>query len=301
MRTGIAVGRGSSSGADARARLLADLPVAERRLEAAGIPTAVLEGGEGAPLVLLHGPGEFAAKWLRVLPELVRSHRVIAPDLPAHGESGVPDGPLDADLMIDWLGDLIEQTCPSSPALVGHVLGGAVAARFAIARGDRLRHLVLVDTLGLARFRPRPLFALTLVAFVARPSEGSYHRFMRQCSADLEGLREAMGERWEPFVTYSLRMARSPGARAARSLLREVGLPRIAPEDLARIAAPTDMIWGARDRANPVGIAEAAGTRHGWPLHVVPDCADDPARDQPQAFVGALRSALDRASSRTGA
>ena len=58
----------------------------------AGIETSVLEGGEGSPIVLLHGPGEFAGKWLRVLPDLVETHRVIAPDLPAHGDSGLAEG-----------------------------------------------------------------------------------------------------------------------------------------------------------------------------------------------------------------
>ena len=70
---------------DARERLLAGIPVTERRLTLAGISTAVLEGGDGPPIVLLHGPGEFAAKWMRVIPDLVKSHRVVAPDLPGHG------------------------------------------------------------------------------------------------------------------------------------------------------------------------------------------------------------------------
>ena len=52
--------------ANARERLLAGMPVTERRLELAGISTAVLEGGDGPPVVLLHGPGEYAAKWMRV-------------------------------------------------------------------------------------------------------------------------------------------------------------------------------------------------------------------------------------------
>ena len=47
---------------DARERLLAGLPVTERRLQLAGVSTAVLEGGDGPPVVLLHGPGEFAAR-----------------------------------------------------------------------------------------------------------------------------------------------------------------------------------------------------------------------------------------------
>ncbi|MCA1706101.1 MAG: hypothetical protein LC808_23710, partial [Actinobacteria bacterium] len=64
----------------ARQRTLAGIPVRERRLQLAGISTAVLEGGAGPPLVLLHGPGEFAGTWLPVLAQLVRTHQVIVPD-----------------------------------------------------------------------------------------------------------------------------------------------------------------------------------------------------------------------------
>jgi len=76
-----------------RDRLLAAMPLTERRLELAGVSTAVLEGGDGPGLILLHGPGEFAAKWLRVIPQLVTTHRVIAPDLPGLGESATPPEP----------------------------------------------------------------------------------------------------------------------------------------------------------------------------------------------------------------
>jgi len=77
----------SQAAGGTRKRLLATLPVAERRLRLNGVSTAVLEGGEGLPIVLLHGPGEYAATWLRVIPDLVTTHRVVAPDLPGHGAS----------------------------------------------------------------------------------------------------------------------------------------------------------------------------------------------------------------------
>jgi pimeloyl-ACP methyl ester carboxylesterase len=279
---------------EAREQLLTGIAVSERRLTLAGVSTAVLEGGDGPPVVLLHGPGEFAAKWMRVIPELVKSHRVVAPDLPGHGASDVNGGRLDADRMAAWLGELIARTCPSAPALVGHVLGGAIAARFAIAQGERLRVLVLVDSLGLGRFRPSPRFALGLIGFQARPTQRTYNRFMRQCSFDLDGLREQMGERWEPFVAYNLELARGPGAKEAGRLLRELGLPRIPPLELARIAVPTVLIWGRQDRAIRLRIAEAASARYGWPLHVIEDCADDPPRDQPEAFLQALHTAIER-------
>lgn len=277
---------------DARRQLLAGSPVVERRIEAAGTSTAVLEGGEGPPIVLLHGPGESAVKWRWVIPELVGTHRVIAPDLPAHGRTAVPDGELDGERVSAWLGELIDHTCGAPPALVGQVLGGALGARYAIHDGDRLSHLVLVDTLGLASFRPSPRFALGLVGFVARPTERSYERFMRQCAYDLDEVRERMGDEWEVFADLNVALARAPGAKAAGRLMRTLGTPPIGPEELDRISVPTSLIWGRHDRANRLEVAEAASARYGWPLHVIEDVADDPPRDQPDAFLRALYVAL---------
>src|SRR5438093_164447 len=98
-----------------RKRLLAGVPVSERRLSAAGIPTAVLEGGTGRPLLLLHEQGEFAARWVSLLPGLLATHRVVAPDLPGHGASGVGEGRLDAARVLRWLEELVEQTCEAPP------------------------------------------------------------------------------------------------------------------------------------------------------------------------------------------
>jgi pimeloyl-ACP methyl ester carboxylesterase len=277
---------------DPRARLLAGLPVIEQRVRLAGIMTPVIEGGGGAPLLLLHGPGESAVKWLRVLPELVKTHHVIAPDLPDHGASWAGGERLDVHRVLAWLGELIEHCCASPPVLVGHVIGGAIAARFAIDHGERINRLVLVDSLGLAPFRPSPRFALGMIGFLARPGEHTYERFMRQCSYDLDALRAEMGERWEPFVAYNLMGARSPRSRTVGFLMRAFGLRRIPPEDLARIAVPTALIWGRHDRASRLRVAEQASARYGWPLYVVDHCADDPARDRPDAFLEALHQTI---------
>jgi pimeloyl-ACP methyl ester carboxylesterase len=288
--------RAERTGEGLRERLLAGAPVAERRLTLAGHPTAVLEGGDGPPVVLLHGPGEFAACWLRVIPELVRTHRVVAPDLPGHGASGIADAPLDTAAVTAWLGELVERTCPSPPTLVGHLLGGAIAARFAIGHPDRLGRLVLVDTYGLGRFWPTPRYALAMVAYAARPTEGTQERLFRQCAFDLDGLRERLGERSELVEAYALDRARAPGVnKALKHLMPQLGVPAIPPAELARIAAPTTLIWGRHDRQVRLGLAEAASARYGWPLHVVERAADDPAVEQPEAFLQALRAALGSA------
>jgi pimeloyl-ACP methyl ester carboxylesterase len=278
---------------DARERLLAGIPIAERRLELAGVSTAVLEGGHGPPVLLLHEQGEFAARWMRVIPNLATTHRVIAPDLPGHGASEVAGGELDADRVLAWLGELIESTCTSPPVMVGHLLGGANAARFAVDHADRLGRLVLVDSFGLGRFRPAPRFALALIRYVMRPTERTHDRLLRHCMVDPDGLREQMGERWEPYQAYVLDRVRTPSVKAAlRILMREVGVPAIPSADLAQIAVPTTLIWGRHDPAMRVRIAEAASTSYGWPLQVIEDAGDDPPVEQPEAFMEALRPSL---------
>ncbi|MGH2826243.1 MAG: alpha/beta fold hydrolase [Actinomycetota bacterium] len=286
-----------SDGDLARERLVDAMPLTERRLELAGISTPILEGGDGRPVVLLHGAGEFAANWIRVIPDLVRTHRVVVPDLPGHGASEVADGPLDADRVLAWLGELIERTCPSPPALVGHLLGGSIAARFASDQGARLSRLVLVDGYGLSRLWPAPKFALAMIAFVARPTERTQDHLFRQCMVDLDGVRNEMGGLGASLETYALDRARTPSVKAAlRKLMPELGVPAVPSSDLSRIPVPTTLIWGRHDRQVRLRIAEAASARYGWPLHIIEDAADDPTVEQPEAFLSALHTALGTSS-----
>lgn len=282
-----------SAGRQARDQLLAAMPVTERQLHLAGVSTAVLEGGTGPPIVLLHGLGEFAALWAQVIPDLVKTHRVVAPDLPGHGSSGMPDGRLDGDRVLTWISELIERTCPSPPALAGHLLGGAIAARFASDHGHRLSDLVLVDTFGLGWNRPALRFAIPLVAYIAHPTERTRDLFLQQCFSDFHGLRGELGERFEPFGDYSLAWARTKTAKAAlRSLVPEFGTRAIPQADLARIEVPTTLIHGRHDLQTRLSVAERASARFDWPLHVIEDCRDDPAFEQPGAFLDALHAAI---------
>jgi pimeloyl-ACP methyl ester carboxylesterase len=253
----------------------------------------VLEGGDGPPIVLLQG--EFAAVWMRVIPELVASHRVIAPDLPGLGASELSNGSPDADTALTWLDELISQTCAIPPVLVGKGPGGALAARFAIEHSDRVDRLVLVDTLGLARYRPPPRMALSFIRVLVRPTEHRLERSLRRyCFADLDRARTEMGERYEWIAAYALDRFRTPSVKAAmRTLMRQLAAP-IPERELDRIAVPTSLIWGRHDLGVPLNVAEAASARHGWPLHVIENARDDPAIEQPEAFLEALGTALMR-------
>lgn len=277
--------------------VLAGVPVTPRRLQLAGISTLVLEGGDGRPVVLLHGPGEFAAGWVEVLGDLAATCRVVAPDLPGHGGSKVADGPLHADRVMSWLSELIAATCTEPPVLVGRVVGGAIAARFAIDHGDELDSLVLVDTFGLAPFEPAPQFGLAMNRFLEDPTDASYEGLMEVCIYDLARLRGRLGERWAPYKRYAVERAATPEVQAAiGALIGEFAMTPIPPDELAKITVPTSLIWGRHDLAIPLDVAETASTRYGWPLHVIDDAADEPNLDQPEAFLTALHAARQHAT-----
>ena len=152
----------------------------------------------------------------------------------------------------------MEQTCPSPPYLVGHLLGGAIATRFAIAHSEKLRGLVLADTFGLCRLRPSPLFTLTMINFLARPTAGSRDRFFRHCFVDMNRLQDQLGPLWQPLMTYALEGANSPDQKAAlRRMMPELGWRAIPEKGLAKISAPTTLIWGRRP-PDPAGRGSAS-------------------------------------------
>lgn len=286
------LGAAQSEDRSARERLLDALPTRERRCELAGISTAVLEGGDGPPLVLLHGPGAYAAHWLRVIPALVRRHRVVAPDLPGHGGSELGAGPLDRTRVLAWLRELIEQTCSTAPALVGELVGGAIAACFAAAEPSRISRLVLADSFGLSPFQPVPEFAAALQAFGRDPSEHTHRDLWQYCAHDLPRLRQDLGALWDSFERYNVQRAASANTQTAmHQLMAEFAGP-IPPADLARITAPVSLIWGRHDLATPLSVAEAASARYGWPLHVIEGANDAPAMERPEAFARVLLDTL---------
>jgi len=277
-----------------RYRLLDKIPVIEKRFQLAGIYTTVLEGGEGLPVILMHGPGESAVWWMRVIPNLVKTHQVIVPDLPGHGDSGLPEDALNPSRMCDWLEEMIGKTCSVPPVIVGHVLGGAIAARFTIYKSNLVRQLVLVDSFGLGKFRPSPKFAFGLIRFLSRPSEKNFSSFMPHCMFNANNLYQEMGTDWEPFQEYNLVQARNPETKMImRTYMRQFAIPKIPDHELAGIDVPVALIWGRHDKALKLDIAKKASERFGWPLHVIEEARDDPKLEQPKAFLEALHKIME--------
>lgn len=279
----------------ARGGLLQHLPVDERRIDVAGIATSVLQGGQGPPLVLIHGGTQAGALlWWRVLPELCNTYRVLAADLPGLGASE-PAGTLDAAAFARWLGRLIEQTCDEPPSLIAHSAAAALAARFAVEHGDLLRRLVLVDATGLGAFRPSPAFLLAVLRFNMRPSRRNLERFNRWPYVDLDGTRMQDPERHEAVDDYLLTRAAVPHVKRTMRQLIKAGTKQIPYTDLERVDVPTALVWGRHDRMAPLRHAETTSTRRGWPLHIIDGAGHLPHVEQPSAFIETLAGSTEGA------
>ena len=279
-------------GADARERVLAGLPVTERRLHAAGVSTALLEGGTGPPLVLLHGGIECGgAYWAPVITGLAEAYRVVVPDAPGIGESE-PVARLDDETFARWLRDLLSLACEERPTLVAHSLFGSMAARFATTHGDSLAKLIVYAAPGIGPYRmPLRLRAVAL-RFALRPTQRNEERFERFALLDRERTRRRDPAWFDSFSAYALARAQVPHVNRTMNRLIKIGTKRTPDHELQRIGIPAALLWGRGDRMTPLPLAEAASARLGWPLHVVNAAAHVPHIEQPDGFVDRFTDAL---------
>lgn len=113
--------------------------------------------GSGPALLLVHGLGGTRKTWRCLIDELARTHTVIAPDLPGHGESDPPAGDYSLGAHACALRDLILALGYRRFSIAGHSLGGGVALQTAYQFPERIDRLLLISSGGLG---PEVSFAL---------------------------------------------------------------------------------------------------------------------------------------------
>ena len=101
--------------------------------------------GRGSTIVFVHGPGGSVQDWLPTSRLLARTHRVVLVELPGHGLSPLPE-PVTLERAADALDATLAAESKEPVVLVGHALGGAVAAIEALQHPERVRSLVLIET-----------------------------------------------------------------------------------------------------------------------------------------------------------
>lgn len=112
-----------------------------------GINIHYVIGGQGEPLVLVHGFGQNWYMWNRILPELSKHFTVIAPDLRGVGESDKPAGGYDKKTMAEDVHELVKKLGHEHINLAGHDIGLMVAYAYAAKYPAEVKKLALMDAL----------------------------------------------------------------------------------------------------------------------------------------------------------
>ncbi len=272
----------------ARARMIVGLPLAERRPVLAGVSTAVLEGGSGPPLILLHGGIECGgAMWAPVIPGLARRHRLIVPDAPGLGASQPVDR-LDAAVFDAWFSDVLGLAGDQRPIVVAHSLFGSMAARFAARRGDLLARLVIYAAPAVGPYRMPLGLKVAAIRFGLRPTPRNAERFDRFALRDLDATQARDPEWYAAFASYCIAQAKVRHVSQTMWQLIKTETKQLPEPQLRGITVPTGLLWGRHDRMVPLAIGEFAHASFGWPLHVIDDVAHAPHIERPAAFVTAL-------------
>jgi pimeloyl-ACP methyl ester carboxylesterase len=207
----------------------------------------VLEAGHGdTTLVLLHGYGESLLAWRLLLDRLARHYRVVALDLPGFGLSDKPDVTYDYPAYARWLGDFLAQRTKGPVVVVGHSMGGQIAAGLALDHPERVVAAVLIDPAGAGINT-----LLTDTGGIASPSTqwvASAISFVLPAHDSAWLAEPADARDYEPS-------ADSNTARAARRVLEEFDFAALQHR-YADLKQPVLLIWGEQDPTIPLSIGQ---------------------------------------------
>lgn len=244
----------------ARRRTVLDMAL--RCLEAGIKPEGGLEDpSKGPPVVFLHGRGYAAPAWYPFLPEVAKHRAVIALDLPGFGHSSSPpftsrDPEEGLGFFVDPVEALLVSLGLTGAVIVGHSLGGFVAAEIALRGGVRPSKLVLIASMGLGpemTYKSRAFFLMGPERLARRGGPGLL-RLINPPPKTPIGDRLAALE----HELYAVRGGRPAPAAAFNTLFPRVGPAFNRRPRLSEITCPTWILWGEHDPVFPPSVASAA-------------------------------------------
>ncbi len=262
--------------------LWADLLGAEMRFAQGKYRTRLVEAGDGPPLFLLHGTGGHLENWARNIMPLAQHFRVIAPDFLWHGLSQTePFDPEIVPTLVDQLAELMDHLGIESACFNGQSMGGWVAMQFALRHPDRVRALVLTTTQGyLPDAGAVPGYSEpdwsqnlpTTLKALRNPSFENIKIRMARIVADPARLTD------EAVLIRQRIYARPDLARAQEAFNCEyLGMgpasrAHMVTDAMAkRIACPTLVYWGEKNRTPPALGQHIANTIPGGRFHCAAD------------------------------
>jgi pimeloyl-ACP methyl ester carboxylesterase len=256
-----------------------------RVLEINGRKVWVLENGSGAPLLYLHGFADVHGvkeSWMPFHEQLAKGARVIAPAHPGCAQSDEnKDIDVIEDVVFHYL-EVLDALKLTQFDLVGHCVGGWIAAEIAARHPEKIRKLVLVGASGL--FVEGALIGD--IFMMAQPEYGSRYASLRQMlfsTADqpkaLELFPDGKGELEDEVRRYQmLRLSSRIGFKPPYFYNHPLR------NRLHRISSPTLVIWGEKDNFVPRSHGEtyARLIPNAQPLKLIEQAGHSVQVEQPE-------------------
>ncbi|WP_024793850.1 alpha/beta fold hydrolase [Tomitella biformata] len=265
--------------------------ISKSQVDLHGAEIVYRHGGDGPEtLLLVHGIAGSSRVWRQVMPELARTYRVIAPDLPGHGLSSKGRGDYSLGAFAAVLRDLLQELDVDRVTVVGHSLGGGVALQLAYQHPELVGRIALISSGGLGPEVGWPLRLLAapgaeLVLPVIAPP------FLRPLGDKIrewvggKGVRaDNLEEMWLAYASLSDSETRKAFLRTLRSVVDTRGQAVSASSRLHLAnAIPSQLIWGDADPMIPV--AHGLGAHEAMPgsrLRVLPGVGHFPQTERPE-------------------
>ncbi len=273
-------------------------------ITAAGAGIRVIEDGAGDQAVLfVHGVGGWAENWSETITRVAASgRRAIAFDLPGFGESTAVKGAAYFDPRAPFYPAVVDGVRRAlgleRPHLVGHSLGGGIAAVSAVMHPETWRSMTLVAPGGfgpdIALFlRIFSLPILRVTTWLPRPASAG-RKVLESCFNDRSRIPAhlyAESARYDRTYPETLRVMRAVATfRGVRPSLRDAWLARAG-----EYRGPVQVVWGRQDGVIPASCVQAV--RDAYPdaqLELIDQAGHLVMSEQPDAFVATLLPFLDR-------
>ncbi len=270
-------------------------PLQEDVASVRGHRMVYVTGGDGEPVIFLHGLGHASSTWDGILPYLARRFQVFAVDMLGCGRSDKPRIDYSLRALAAYTRDFMDALGIGRAHLVGHSLGGGVALHAAFQYPERVGRLALMATGGFGRDL-RPLLRLATLPGAALALAGL-------TSPAWIGLMERVrfSKLTAPLAREHLRMwARLNQAdtrwvflRMLRGVCDVTGQTVSALEHLPLLKQPVLLIWGDRDKTIPAAHARrAAALIQDCQLEILPGCKHYPPLERPEVVAPLLEQFL---------
>jgi len=256
---------------------LVDAGMKRQTIDVDGNSVVYFTGGSGKrTIVLVHGVNDQAGTWAAVVPALKKDSRIVAIDLPGHGESAPATGPLPMPLLIKALQAVIDKESADKPVvLVGNSMGGWVCMLYAADHSARVSRLVLEDASGMS-------WDISHVPFFPKDRDEATKLLRLVHGPDAS------------IPDYLIDAVLKDSSTMPQARVIQAGIMfALVDTRLHEITTPVTMIWGKHDGLLPIAYAEALQKRlSGSTLHVIDSAAHIPHRQAPAEFTKLLREAL---------